>query len=184
MVFMTTLKFATGNDNKLREAQEILGIPLIKADVGDLDEIQTVSVEELIRHKAHGAYVIAGEPVMVEDTGLAFLSWNGLPGALIKWFLKSVDNDWILKMLEKFSDRRAEAICYVASYDWKEYQIAYGIVNGTISTECRWENGFGWDKIFIPDGSDKTFAEMSSDEKNMFSMRRKAFEGFRDLFSL
>lgn len=93
MVFMTTLKFATGNDNKLREAQEILGIPLIKADVGDLDEIQTVSVEELIRHKAHGAYVIAGEPVMVEDTGLAFLSWNGLPGALIKWFLKSVDND-------------------------------------------------------------------------------------------
>lgn len=72
----TMLKFATGNDNKLREASSILGINLIKANVGDLDEIQTVSVEELIRRKAYDAYEVAGEPVIVEDTGLAFVAWN------------------------------------------------------------------------------------------------------------
>lgn len=89
----TILKFATGNDNKLREAQAILGISLVKAEVGDLEEIQTIDVEELIRHKARGAYEIAGESVMVEDTGLGFVAWNGLPGALIKWFLQSVNNE-------------------------------------------------------------------------------------------
>lgn len=79
MKSLNSLKFATSNDNKLREAQSILGIPLEKADVGDLDEIQTIDVEELIRHKARGAYEIMREPVMVEDTGLGFTAWNGLP---------------------------------------------------------------------------------------------------------
>ena len=175
------LKFATGNDNKLREAQEILGIALEKADVGDLDEIQTVSVEELIRRKAYDAYVVAGEPVMVEDTGLSFDAWNGLPGALIKWFLKSVHNEWILQMLAGYEDRRATALCFVASYNGKDYKIASGKVRWMISAECRGENGFGWDDIFIPEGTDKTFAQMSASEKNAFSMRRRAFENFAKL---
>ncbi len=172
------LKFATGNENKLREARQILWIPLEKAEVGDLDEIQTTDVEELIRHKARGAYEIMGEPVMVEDTGLAFTAWNGLPGALIKWFLQTVNNEWLLKMLEWYTDRRAEAICYIASFDGESYTIASGRVSGTIATECRGETLFGWDKIFIPNDHSKTFAEMTPEEKNSISMRKLAFENY------
>lgn len=81
-------------------------------------------------------------------------------------------------MMESFSDRRAEAICFVASYDGAEYTISSGKVSGKIADESRGENGFGWDKIFIPDGSDKTYGEMSLEEKNVFSMRKIAFENY------
>lgn len=181
MSHFNTLKFATGNENKLREANKILGISLIKAEVGDLEEIQTISVEELIRHKALEAYKIAWEPVMVEDTGLWFVAWNWLPWALIKWFLQSVNNEWILKMLEWYENRSAEAICYIAAFNGQSYTIASGKVPGRISEECRWDNGFWWDKIFIPEGYDKTYAEMLPEEKNVCSMRKIAFENYRKI---
>jgi len=80
-----TIKFITGNKNKLREACQILGMDIESGDAGDLDELQTISVEEVIRHKAEEAYKKIQSPLIVEDSGLVFLAWKGLPGALIKW---------------------------------------------------------------------------------------------------
>lgn len=113
---MKHLKFATSNAGKLREASEILGFPMDQISV-ELDEIQTTNVEELIRHKAIEAYKKAGANVIVEDTGLEFVSWNGLPGALVKWFESTVKIEGILKMFENFENRDAIAVCYVAMYD-------------------------------------------------------------------
>ena len=84
------LKFVTGNANKLREAQEILGIDLEQQALDHLHEIQTVDVRKLVEHKAEQAWQELQCPVMVEDSGLIFTAWNGLPGALVKWFEKSV----------------------------------------------------------------------------------------------
>ncbi len=176
---MKTLKFATSNKNKLKEASMILWINIEQIDI-ELDEIQTINVEELIRHKAMQAYAKTWESVIVEDTWLGFVVWNWLPWALIKWFLVSVWNEWILKMLEWYSNREAIAVCYIAMYDWKDFIISKWEIKWKISEIPKWENWFWWDKIFIPIWSDKTYAEMSQEEKNDTSMRRIAFEKFKE----
>ena len=178
---LRSIKFVTANQGKLREAQQILGIQIESASVGHLEELQTIFVEELIRHKAQEAYNKLKAPLIVEDTGLAFLAWKGLPGALIRWFEDTVGNEGIIKMMSGETDRRAVAQCYIALHDGKEIKIAKGELAGTIADAVRGENGFGWDKIFIPDGHSRTFGEMGAEEKNSFSHRRRAFENLRTI---
>lgn len=84
---MKPFLFATSNINKYKEAQAIFGHPLEQIVI-DLDEIQATEARDVIKHKAKQAYELVGEPVIVEDVGLHFEGWKGLPGALIKWFLE------------------------------------------------------------------------------------------------
>ncbi len=173
------LKFVTSNEDKVREASEILGYSLEQASAVMVYEKQTYDVSEIILHKAQQAYGELKCPVLVEDSGLIFTAWNGLPGALVKWFECSVGCDGLLKMLEGFENREAFAICMTAVFDGREMRMGMGEVKGTIAESTRGENGFGWDVIFIPDGHDRTYAEMSSSEKNAISHRRQAFEGLK-----
>lgn len=175
---MDTLYFATGNEHKVREARQILDIPIEQIQV-DLEEPQTLDLEEIIRQKALQAHRKTQLPVIVEDTGLEFTAWNGLPGALIKWFLSTVGNEGLLKMLSSYDDRRATAVTAVGFCDGSTLLVGRGEISGVIATECRGANGFGWDRIFIPQGYQETFAEMGADVKNQLSMRRKAFEQLR-----
>jgi non-canonical purine NTP pyrophosphatase (RdgB/HAM1 family) len=85
----------------------------------------------------------------------------------------------MLKMLESFENRQAEAVCLAAVYDGETMVIGEGRVSGTIAPEVRGSMGFGWDVIFIPDGEIQTYAEMSPEEKNARSHRRKAFESLK-----
>lgn len=145
----------------------------------DLPEIQSIDVEEVITYKAKHAYNALGQkPVMVEDTGLFFEAWNGLPGALIKWFFKSVGNAGICSMLHEFPDRSAWAKTVVATYDG-QLQIFPGEIHGYIASAPVGDGGFGWDKIFVPQGASRTFAEMLPSEKDSYSMRRLALEAMR-----
>jgi len=178
---LRAIKFVTGNQNKLREARQILGVDIEGADAGRLEEIQTIRVEDIILHKAEEAYKKLGAPLIVEDSGLAFLAWNGLPGALIKWFEETVGNEGILKMLSGESDRRAVAQCFISFHDANGIKIAKGELAGTISETVRGKGGFGWDQIFIPEGHSRTFGEMTAEEKNGFSHRRRAFENLKKL---
>jgi non-canonical purine NTP pyrophosphatase (RdgB/HAM1 family) len=174
------LKFVTGNPNKIREAQDILGFELDHAEI-DLEEIQTYDIRTAVTAKVNQAWETLKCPVMVEDSGLIFSSWNGLPGALVKWFEKTVGCDGLLRMLKDFDDRRAFAVCMVAIHDGKEVRVAEGRVQGKISESMKGDNGFGWDVIFIPDGYSRTYAEMDHKEKNSISHRRHAFEGIKKL---
>ena len=175
----TQLKFVTGNPNKLREAQEILGIKMEQGSADHLHEIQTNDIRQLVEHKVTEAWREFQCPVLVEDSGLILTAWNGLPGALVKWFEKSVGCEGMLKMLESFENRQAEALCLAAVYDGKTMVIGEGRVSGTISPAMRGNQGFGWDVIFIPDGESRTYAEMSPAEKNSRSHRRQAFESLK-----
>ena len=175
------LKFVTGNPNKLREAQEILGMNLEQQALDNLHEIQTYDVRELVEHKAEQAWQEVQGPVMVEDSGLILTAWNGLPGALVKWFEKSVGCAGMLKMLQAFDNREAYAQCLVAVHDGKKIRVAEGKVRGVIADELRGDNGFGWDVLFIPEGHTRTYAEMSADEKNAISHRRRAFEALKEM---
>ena len=85
----------------------------------------------------------------------------------------------MLKMLETFENRQAEAVCLAAVYDGKTMVIGEGRVSGTIAPDLRGSQGFGWDVIFIPEGETRTYAEMSPQEKNARSHRRQAFESLK-----
>lgn len=172
------LCFVTGNEHKLLEVQALLGLPLQHVEL-DLPEIQALDVDIVVRDKVLQAYERTGKAVLVEDTGLAFAAWNGLPGALIRWFLQTVGNHGLCRMLPDAGDRSAVARTAFALCDGGSVVVCGGEMHGIITLEPRGQQGFGWDAIFQPAGSDKTFAEMAADEKHRLSMRRLAADKLR-----
>jgi len=174
------MKFATSNPNKFAEAKETLGDFLEQIDI-DVDEIQSTDVVEVVKHKAKAAYALAWEAVIVEDTGLYFEVWNWLPGALIKWFIKNIWREWLLKMLENFPLRDAKAICCIGYFDGEKYIFATGEIEWTIAPTVMGETTFGRDPIFIPKWHERSFAQMSMEEKNTISHRGQAFREFKEL---
>ncbi len=179
---MRTVKavFVTTNEHKRREVERILGVELEGA-APDVPEIQALDFAEVAARKARDAYEALGappHPVIVEDSGLVIGVWNGLPGALTRWFLSSVGNEGILGMLCG-EDRRARAVCAVAVADGRgEVRVFQGEVRGEISPEPRGEGGFGWDPIFIPESGGLTYAQMG-DAKHEDSHRARAFRQVR-----
>lgn len=177
---MQQLIFVTNTEGKVKEAQIILGshFKLIHEKF-DTDEIQAIQGVDVIKKKAQEAFAHFKKSILLEDTSLYFNAWNGLPGALVRWFLDAVDCDGICKMMHDFTDRSAYAESVVAIFDGKELITAEGRVKGTIPDKPRGKLGFGWDPIFVPEGHDKTFGEMTSEEKSRISMRKLAFEKLR-----
>ena len=175
------LSFITGNSNKLNEFRQILGsdIELEQLNI-DLPEIQEIDARKVVEAKLKEAVKHTGNIVIVEDTGLFFNAWNNLPGVFIKWFLNTVGNDGITRMLEPFDDKTAYAqvIVGLASRDI-EPVFFEGRVDGRIIPP-RGKSNFGWDPIFIPGNSDKTYGEMDKDEKNNISMRYIAVRKLKD----
>ncbi|MDP2908019.1 MAG: RdgB/HAM1 family non-canonical purine NTP pyrophosphatase [Nanoarchaeota archaeon] len=176
---MNNIIFITGNENKLREAKQILGVEIVSKNL-DIKEIQDVDLEEVIKDKLMHAYKLIKKPVMVEDTGLFLNALNGFPGALIKQLLGRVGREGIVKLLEGFDDKNVVAKCAVGfTKDGKDLKVFIGEAEGLI-VNPRGESGFGWDPIFQPKGYNKTFAEMSGEEKNSISHRCKALKKFKE----
>src|SRR6058998_1131108 len=147
------LTFITSSVNKLAEVERILGRSLAQAAV-PLEEIQAIDLEPVVSHKARQAYAHLGRPVLVEDTGLDFAAWNGLPGALIKWFLATLGTEGICRLLRGETNRAATATTLFGYYDGTVYRVFSGAVSGAVPEAPRGANGFGWDAIFQPLGSD------------------------------
>src|SRR3990167_3281610 len=164
--------FITGNKNKVEEVKAVLS-DVEQLDI-DLTEIQEVDAKEIIRNKLLVALKHSEGEFIVEDTSLCLNCLNGLPGPLIKWFLKTIGNDGLANIAEKLGNNRAEAKTIIG-YAKNREEIYYfeGVIKGII-VKPRGESNFGWDPIFLPDGYEKTFAEMRREEKNEISMRRNA----------
>ena len=173
--------FVTSNHNKAREAAEILGIEL-RSIALDLPELQDLDVAQVAAVKAAAAHETLGapdSPILVEDSGLVVETWNGLPGALTKWFLVSVGNEGILRMLSGEKDRSARAVCAVAiAFTDGFTRVFLGEVGGSIALEPRGSGGFGWDPIFVPEGYTETYAELGS-RKHEDSHRARALRAAR-----
>jgi len=169
------LTFITSSANKLAEVERLLGQSLARETLA-LEEIQALELEPVVRHKAQQAYAQLRRPALVEDTGLAFAAWNGLPGALIKWFLSALGPEGICRLLRGETNRAALATTLFAYCDGTDCRVFAGTVAGVIPAAPRGVNGFGWDAIFQPLGSERTFAEMTPEEKDRFSMRRLALK--------
>lgn len=178
--------FVTGNANKLKEVKMILAsesskINLINEPL-DLEEIQDVDLQSIALAKCKQASKLLGpgRPVFVEDTALCFDSFNGLPGAYIKWFVKSMGLAGIVQMLSGFENKGAEAITTLTYTDGEgHFHTFQGVTHGTIVTS-RGPTDFGWDSIFQPDESHgQTYAEMDKGAKNAISHRGRAFAEFK-----
>ncbi|CAL9728835.1 inosine triphosphate pyrophosphatase [Monosporozyma unispora] len=181
---MRDIVFVTGNANKLKEVKMLLASETLNLtnEPLDLDELQDTNLVSIATDKCKQAIKILGpgKEVFVEDTALTFDEFNGLPGAYIKWFVKSMGLDKIVKMLDSFENKGAEAITTIAYADSKgEIHIFQGITKGKI-VPSRGSLNFGWDSIFEPlDTPNLTYAELSKEEKNKISHRAKAFEHFK-----
>ncbi len=168
------IQFITGNSGKFAEAKSI--IPDLEQVEFDLLEIQSLDPKEIIQQKLREAQKIHSGEFIVEDTSLYITSLNGLPGPLVKWFLKSVGCEGIYSLATRLDNMSAQAKTVIGYSDGSgDTQYFEGVADGTIVAP-RGPNNFGWDSIFQPVGSKKTFAEMSPEEKNIVSMRRLAFE--------
>jgi non-canonical purine NTP pyrophosphatase (RdgB/HAM1 family) len=172
------LTFITSSKSKWAEVERLLGLPLTHANI-PLEEIQNLALEPVVIHKAKHAYAQVQRPVLVEDTGLAFAAWNGLPGALVKWFLSALGTNGLCRLLQGESNRSATASTLFAYYDGTLLRVFPGTMIGSIPQTPRGSGGFGWDPLFQPLGSKRTFAEMSAEEKDQFSMRRLALDQLR-----
>lgn len=173
-VEMENFLFVTHSRHKVAEAERVLGRRLMHHRL-DLPELQSVDVEEVAIHKVKYAHEVLKRPVMVDDTGLYIDAWRGLPGALVKWFVQRVGDEGLCEMMQCFSVRSARAKTVVATYDGTLHTFV-GTVEGVIAQVPTGWNGYSWETVFIPDTSDRTYAEMSRDEKERHSMRRKALE--------
>ena len=171
---------ATGNFHKFDEARRVLadyGISSAMLRVKNV-EIQSDSLEEIARTSAIDAYNRCHLPVIVEDAGLFVDALKGFPGPYAAYVYKTISNPGLLKLMENVKDRKAMFRSVIAYCDGKVEPVCFeGEALGTIAHDEIWgrlKTGFGFDPIFQPAGSEKTFAEMAIEEKNRFSHRAKA----------
>jgi XTP/dITP diphosphohydrolase len=168
--------FVTSRAEKAEEARR-MGFSVERREL-ELPEPQALDPAEVIEAKARAAFERLRAPLVVEDSGLAIEAWGGFPGALVKWMEKTVGLEGIARMLDPFPSRRATAVCVVAFFDGARLRVGRGEARGSISSAPRGEGGFGWDRLFVPEGDARTFAEMPPGDKDRVSHRRRAWETF------
>lgn len=172
------LTILTSNENKAQEFSRLLDVELERVAV-DIPEIQETDVTVVARKKAEEGFSKLNRPCFVDDTGLTVHAWGNLPGALIKWFIDNVGNNGFIAMLGGTTSRKATVTTALGYCDKNGSQVFVGELHGTIASAPRGNNGFGYDPIFIPEGQDKTFAEMTDAERDAISMRALAVKAMK-----
>lgn len=179
-----TLIFATNNINKVNEIRLALNnrIQIISLKEAGIDKDIPEPHETLeanATEKSSTIFKMTGKNCFSEDTGLEVEILNGLPGVKSARYADNepqfTDNmEKLLYYLNGKQNRKAQFRTVISLIqDGKEYFFE-GICKGSITTERRGNKGFGYDPVFVPDGADKTFAEMTMEEKKQYSHRAKA----------
>ncbi len=174
------ITFITGNSIKFAEASKF--IPgLLQLDI-NLPEVQELDSKKVIEEKLREGFrhceasKHCGGRFVVEDTSFHLPILGGMPGPLIKWFLQALTAKGLADLAHKLEDTRAYARCIVAYRDISSGTQYFDEVLAGKIVHPRGESSFGWDPIFQPDGFDKTYGEMTLEEKNSISMRANAFK--------
>jgi len=175
--------FATSNIHKFQEAKKVLAEYDIAAAMIKMNllEIQDDDIQNIAKASVRDAVKKCRLPVIVEDAGLFIKALNGFPGPYSSYVNRTIGVDGILKLMRNIKDRNAYFLSVIAFSDPNKEEIIFflGKVEGSIAYEARGESGFGFDPVFIPiEGNGRTFAEMSTEEKNRFSHRARALRKF------
>lgn len=181
---MHTLIFATNNRNKVAEIQSLVGpnftiIPLKEAGIDiDIPEPHD-QLEANALEKAMTIFNLTNQACFSEDTGLEIAALDGAPGVKSARYAGENCNpqaniDLVLSKMTGVENRTAQfrtVICLI----WENQTYYFeGICKGQILNNMQGENGFGYDPIFVPDGASNSFANMTMEEKNTYSHRKKA----------
>ena len=183
---MMTLIFATNNQHKVDEMRSVLkdrfNIFSLKEAGLDIDIPEPhPTLEANASEKSAAIHKLTGKDCFSEDTGLEVDELHGEPGVKSARYAgdgrRFDDNiDKLLFNLKDISNRKAQFRTVLSLILENEEYLFEGICRGSITTTKSGVKGFGYDPVFIPDGSEKTFAEMDMEEKNKFSHRKKAME--------
>ena len=176
--------FATNNAHKLSEVQAVLGPDfelVTPRSVGITEEIpeQQDTIAGNASQKARYVHDRTGCDCFADDTGLEVEARGGAPGVHSARYATdghdfAANNRLLLKNLEGATDRRAQFRTVISLILNGEEHLFQGVVEGRIIDREEGHEGFGYDPLFIPDGYDKTFAQMSTEEKNEVSHRARA----------
>lgn len=176
--------FATNNAHKLREVQAVLGDGFTLStprDCGITEEIpeEQETLEGNASQKAHYIHDRTGRNCFADDTGLEVAALGGVPGVHSARYATdghdfAANNRLLLKNLEGVTDRRARFRTVISLILDGEEHLFEGIVEGHIAQCASGSEGFGYDPLFIPEWSAKTYAEMDPAEKNALSHRGRA----------
>jgi non-canonical purine NTP pyrophosphatase (RdgB/HAM1 family) len=172
------LTLVTSNPNKKIEVEEILVGVEITTKALELPEIQSMDLKEIVTAKAKAAYAMVGAPVLVEDVSFELECLNGFPGPFIKWWQQVVGYELAVEIANLQNKYGAVARCGAAYCSGDDVRYAEGVVKGRLTTK-KGESGFGFDPYFIPDGHERTFAQMGPEAKNGLSHRARAFKELR-----
>ena len=176
--------FATNNAHKLSEVQAVLGdgfelvTPRMCGVEEDIPET-AATLEGNASQKSHYLYEKTGLDCFADDTGLEVEALGGEPGVHSARYATdghdfAANNRLLLKNLEGKENRRARFRTVISLIEGGEEHLFEGIVEGRIIDHESGEEGFGYDPLFVPDGFDRTFAEMTAEEKNAVSHRGRA----------
>jgi len=188
------LVFASNNKNKIREIRHVLGKSFILLSLYDIIMEEDIpetepTLEGNALTKARFIHKATGLDVFADDTGLEVNALDGLPGVHSARFAGEDKNSdanikKILAMLGETKNRKARFRTVIALIINEKEYLFEGIVNGTIITEKRGKEGFGYDPVFVPEGNTLTFAEMDLNKKNTISHRARAFEKLKKFLLL
>ncbi|MBU2647818.1 non-canonical purine NTP pyrophosphatase [bacterium] len=177
----------TGNAGKMEEFKELIGLDQLQFGYQSLNlpEIQSLDVREIGQFKTREALTKIEElgvfdAVLTDDTSLCADALNGLPGPLIKWFLDRLGAKGLIKLIDD-KENGASVTCLLSLGITKNREIIQfeGTVRGKLVSP-KGSYGFGWDPVFMPDGSELTYGEMGAAEKNKISHRAVALRKLRD----
>lgn len=182
------IHIGTSNEGKFREMRrmlEPLGHTVIKEDL-PYPEIQADTLREVVQFGIQWILDNDRRPWMddpehgflIDDSGIFIKSLKDFPGVYSKHTYYTIGKSGILSLLEGIELRDACFKTVLLFFTNGSWYFFLGESPGTITTEERGTHGFGYDPIFLPDGSDQTFTEMDTDEKNAYSHRGKAMEQF------
>lgn len=190
---MIKIVFATNNKNKIKEVQKLLptNIKLIGLkDIGCKDDIPETqhTIKENSIQKVNYINSKYNLDCFADDTGLEISALNGDPGVFSARYAGSERNskkniEKVLKNLNNIKNRNARFKTVIALSYKGEILTFEGVCEGVISNEIQGDGGFGYDPIFKPYGINKTFAELSFDEKNKISHRAIAIKKLIDYFN-
>lgn len=180
---------ASGNSGKIKEAQEILKeykiIPMKELGINiDVEEDKETFIENATKKAETIAKELNDKMCLADDSGIEIESLNGFPGVHTKRWLNGTDRERNLAILDKLQGvpkdkRKIKFITAIALSDGNETISVEASIDGYVAETPRGENGFGFDEIFeLEDG--RTLAELSNEEKNEISARRKALEKLRE----
>jgi len=188
---MTRLLLGTRNAGKTEEAADLLhgvvGLELLTfsdCPFSEVEETGSTFLDNAVL-KARTISIETGLRVLAEDAGLEVTHLGGAPGVRsARYSGTPVDyprnNDLLLRRMVEASDRSARFVAVAALYllDGRVF-VSSGVLRGTIAREARGAGGFGYDPLFLPEGSDRTLAELPRAEKNRISHRKRALACMR-----